>query len=631
MISRTSLLRVVVFLIAPLVFAERASAADFSEANRFFRDGAIQYGNANFDPQTNLVWRVDGGYHQLDVCQHSLEYAAALFNAGQQIDRANAVLSAVLDHQDLGKDSPTFGNFLWWHGEERVRDRNAVCFMSPWLSHIALEYGDKLTPESAGRLREALGRCVQGVRAHGSGPDYTNIWLLKAASLVMLGRALDQPELEADGADRIDRWIDYTASNGISEYNSPCYNAVDVYALEWIYHYARDESLRQKVAGLLDYLYADIFQNWHWEAGIGAGTHSRAYERDRDSGLSLVSCLVFKQCGQPMRQPMRSFLYVFAVNDYPVPARIRAAARKEGMYPFRLRYTVLRDAAAVDCRLYMTPEFSLATQTGRRPVYNDRPLWDVPLKITYAGTKTERRASYVAPIPTTKHATIASLQQGPLAIVLYDVDLKGSGLARGQFRLDIEPADGGMCDEIVVDGRPYDRSPLALQPGALVGWRVAETVVAVRLLQSRGVDPERPGVRGLVAYRIGPAPDAGLCLDCPLAQAPGPPAVNDLNCGLVIACSTTGEHESLSDFLHVFAGWTVSEKVEDAGRTIDWQAGGTRMQLVWDEAGNRAVSRTVDGRPVSSQLRYDSPLIHLADGDRPAVVSTGQEARSSLR
>jgi hypothetical protein len=293
-----------------------ARAADFTQPNRFIRDGVIRYGNAEFDPQSNLVRRVDRHHNgRLDICQHSLEYAAALLAAGEQIKRANAVLTAVLDHQDLDKDSPTFGNFHWWHDETRVRDRNAVCFMSPWLSHIALEHSEKLTPDNLGRLREALRHCIKGVRSHGSGVDYTNIWLLKAASLVMLGRALGEDDLQTDGARRIDEWIAYTTENGISEYNSPCYNAVNVYALEWIHHYASDEKLRRKVAQCLDYLYADVFQHWHWEAGIGAGTHSRAYDRDRDTGRSLVSCLVFKQCGQPLRQEVRSFVDVVAGDD----------------------------------------------------------------------------------------------------------------------------------------------------------------------------------------------------------------------------------------------------------------------------------------------------------------------------
>ncbi|NQT13292.1 MAG: hypothetical protein HQ582_11120 [Planctomycetes bacterium] len=599
-----------------------AAAGDFTGPNRVIRDGAIRYGDAQFDPQTNLVRRADRHHNgRLDICQHSLEYAAALLAAGEQIERANAVLSAVVDHQDVDEDSRTFGNFRWWHDEARVHDRNAVCFMSPWLAHIAMEHGEKLTPENSRRLREALSRCIRGVRSHGSGVDYTNIWLLKAASLVMLGRALGEGDLQADGARRIDEWIAYTAENGISEYNSPCYNAVNVYALEWIHHYATDATLRQKVAQCLDYVYADVFQNWHWESGIGAGTHSRAYDRDRDTGRSLVSCLVFKQCGRPLRQEMRSFLYVFAVNDYPVPDRIRAAARKEGVYPFRLRYKILRDAGEVDCSLYMTGRFSLATQTRRRPVYNDRPLWDLPFKITYAGSSTERRASYVAHAPTTKHATIASLQHGPTAIVVYEVDMKGSKLRQGRLRLDIEPRDGGMCDEIIVAGRAYDRSQLTLAPGTVLGWRVAETLVAVRLLESRGLDPSQPEKPQPLDYRIGPVPDAGLCLDCPLIDEPSEPvAVNDLSCGFTVACATTEEHKSLGSFLEEFAEWEVAEEIDDGRRRIDWQADEARLQLVWDGANNQVLSQTVDGQPVATHLRYDSPLIRLAEGDPPAVL-----------
>jgi hypothetical protein len=612
-------------LLLVLVWPSVLTGADFKEANQFLRDGAIEYGNVNFDPSTNLVRRVDSHYNRLDVCQHSLEYAAALMAAGQQIERANAVLSSVLDHQDIDEASPTFGNFRWWHDEDRVRDRNAVAFMSPWLAHVALEHAQRLTADNARRLREALQRCIKGVRAHGSGPDYTNIWLLKAASMVLLGRTLEEADLETDGAARLDRWIAYTAENGVSEYNSPCYNAVNVFALEWIYHYATDATLRAKVAQCLDYFYADIFQNWHWEAGIGAGTHSRAYDRDRDTGRSLVSCLVFKQCGQPMRETARSFTYVFGVNDYAVPARIRAAARKTGMYPFSLRYRVLRDAAAVDCALFMTPQFSLGTQTGRRPVYNDRPLWDIPFKITYAGTKTERRASYIAPKPTTKHATIASVQQGSSAIVIYELDMKDSKLDEGRLRLDIEPSEGGMCDEIIVAGRRYDRSTLTLEPGAVLGWRVGETLVAIRLLRSQGIERGQAERRGPIEYSLAPVADGGLCLDCLLAHDLGQPVpVNDLSAGFVVHCTTIREHDSLTGFLEAFAEWKVVDQEEDGKRKIDWRAGDTQMQLVWDELSNRIGSQSVNGQSVRSQLRYDSPLIRLADGDAPAACESDQ-------
>lgn len=597
------------------------NAADFREANRVLRDGAIQSGNTHFDPKTRLVLGNQTSLARGNVCQGSLEYAAALFSAEQQMDRANAVVSAVLDYQDLDQGSPTFGNFRWWHDEARVRDHNAVCFMTPWLSHLAMKHGAKLTGDNQRRLREALQRCIRGVRAHRTGPDYSNIWLLKAASLVMLSRALEDPGLEADGAERIERWIGLTAKNGVTEYNSPCYSAVDIYALEWIHHYAASETLRRQVAKCLDYLYADVFQHWHWDAAIGAGTHSRAYETDRDTGHSLVSCLVFKQCGQPLRMPLTPFCYVFAVNDYPVPDSIRSAARKQDLLPLSLRTRILQAAETVECSLYVTTDFSLASQTGRRPVYDDRPFWDIPFKITYAGSMTERRASYIAPKPTTKHTTVASVQQGPLAIVLYEADLKDSKLQVGRLRLDIEPREGGMCDEILVAGRPYNRSQITMQAGTVIGWRVARTLVAVRLLQSRGLDRERAGKPGPVAYLLGPATDAGLCLDCPLTPESSEPVNhNDLNAGFVVACSTTDEHGSLAEFLRVFGDWAINEKTDDARHEIRWQAGGTQMRIEWDAANNRVLSRTINGREVEFNFRYDSPLIRLADGELPAIV-----------
>ena len=136
----------------------------------------------------------------------------------------------------------------------------------------------------------------------------------------------------------------------------------------------------------------------------------------------------------------------------------------------------------------------------------------------------------------------------------------------------------------------------------------------------------RCGQCGPVGYRIGPVAGAGLCLDCPLAhELDKPVAVNNLSCGFVVACATTEEHDSLASFLNTFAEWKVAEQTENGQHRIDWQAGGTRMQLVWDEANNRVISQSVDDRPVESQLRYDSPLIRLADGDLPAVVPSVRE------
>ncbi len=315
---------------------------------------------------------------------------------------------------------------------------------------------------------------------------------------------------------------------------------------------------------------------------------------------------------------MEPFLYVFAVNDYPVPEQIRAMARKEKLVPLSLRTRIHESGETVESSLYLTKGFSLASQTGRRSLYEDRPIWDIPFKITYAGSKTERRASFITPKPTTNHVTVAALQEGPVAIVLYEADLKDSEQRVARLRLDIEPRDGGMCDEIVVAGRPYDHSAIEIQPGTVIGWRVAGTLVAVRLLRSRGLKSGQPDS---VGYCLGPVAEGGLCLDCPLADESSTPVRhNDLNAGFAVACSTTAEHSSLAEFLKIFGDWPLIEKTEPAERDIRWQAGTTAMALQWSSAGNRIIERSINGQPVTFRLLYDSPSMHLAEGDIPDVA-----------
>ena len=199
-----------------------------------------------------------------------------------------------------------------------MRDPNAVVFLTPWLCYIAIECDVHLTDVTRRRLSEALPRCIEPIRKHSGevwGND--NHWLLRAAGLVTLARTLQRPELLAEAEARIDAWIEHVATKGVSEYNSPCYAAVSIFAFEWIYTYApaSSDSLRRKTIDSLNFLYGDVFQQWHWRAVIGAGTHSRAYSRDADTGDSLVAYLVFKQCGGRLGHEIRCFEYVFAVND----------------------------------------------------------------------------------------------------------------------------------------------------------------------------------------------------------------------------------------------------------------------------------------------------------------------------
>lgn len=617
------------FAFALLATAGCTPVGKFDKVNRFIRGAVLTYGDRNYDEQSHLVRRVDYMHAgRVNIAQHSAEYAAALFDAGQKTDRANAIVNAILDHQ-WNKDAERpwqKGNFIWWADENNVRDPNAVVFLTPWLCYIALECDKSLQPQTRQRLREALPRCIDPIRTHpGKVYENDNHWLLRAAAMVMLSRALDRPELLADGEKRIDDWINHVAAHGVSEFNSPCYAAVSIFAFEWIYHFAPDsaKSLRVKTVDSLNFLYADVFQQWHWQAGIQAGTHSRAYPYDIERGESLVAMLVFKQCGGPLRFTIRAFEYVFAVNDYRVPDHIRAYAQKKDRLPMWLRasHPVYDTKLRVDRSVFIMPEVSLATQTGERPIPRDQ---DVAFKITYAGSRVEPRASFMrAPTDFVSRRAVvqyAAHQEGPAAIVLCEVDLKGLNQT-GLMRLIIEPADGGMIEEFLAAGRPYTRDRLQLPAGAVLAWRVGDAMVALRLLETRGLDPARPEMISSVDYVLTPVDNAGLCLDCSLTGPTGRavPADN-LSCGFVVQVGPARQWGSLAELAAAADHWVVKETRDGQARDITWQTAERTLRLEWDGAQNAVTTRETNGQTCPPHPGYDSPLIRLKPGERPHVI-----------
>jgi len=606
-----------------------AGGDEFMTRPETMRRTVIEYGDRYYDNEAGLVRRTDDVFEgRINIAQHSPEYAAALLDAGERIDRANRIIGAMLDHQWLGdKGTWRYGNFIWWGDAKRPEDRNAVAFMTPWLCTYRIRHRNRLTEEIAARLDKALPLCLTAVRSHSGPVHYDNIWFLKAASLTMLGLALDQPGLLKEAETRLDEWIAYAAKHGINEFNSPTYAPVNIYALEFIWGHAPETSqtLREKTRQLLDFCYADLFMNWHPESGISAGTHSRAYPRERSTSYSLASVLAHRHTGHAIpHERMRSFEYNFVANDYPVPERIRAYALGISE-PFELRAShpvwTFKDRR-VERTLYRAAAFTLGTQTGYRATADQA----LPFKITYAGSPVEERASFIQPVPahdgSRKQATIqfAHHQVGPRAIVLYEANQRGRQES-AYLRLVIEPNEkGGMLHEILWNGKPYDRTRRELKSGDVIAWRVAETLVAIRLLDGWGVDAQEPNALAPAGYALAPTAEVGLCLHGLVCYRPKKPvAVNHLSCGFAIHLGTVKAFGRLAKLSEAAAQWAVTERRTDTTRDITWADGETTLRLVWDGAKSR-VSRYTNGEDVGAFPRYESPLIRLQPGEEVGVL-----------
>ena len=154
--------------------------------------------------------------------------ALAWCEAGVHGDRLHRVFEVAARMQDRDEESRGYGNFRWRWREGAVLDYNAVEFCMQagvilWLKHR------EVIPEPArSTLREILEYAVEGCLRHRVSESYTNIALMNAENLILLGEALDKPEVADEGHARLDRVVLYTYEFGTHEYCSPTYYGTDL-------------------------------------------------------------------------------------------------------------------------------------------------------------------------------------------------------------------------------------------------------------------------------------------------------------------------------------------------------------------------------------------------------------------
>jgi hypothetical protein len=192
-------------------------------------------------------------------------------------DRLPILLAAGAALQDQDPESGTYGNFRWYNTMSRVGDTNAVEFCMLHAVPLYIRHREMLTEESIALLRATLERGVHGCLTHWIPLSYTNIGFMRAANLIMLGEALEMPEVAQAGYQMLDGVTDYIHHHGIHEYVSPTYHGVALGCLHTLDAFAQTERVRQQVRAMLELFWTDIALNWHPGAGRLAGAYSRTY------------------------------------------------------------------------------------------------------------------------------------------------------------------------------------------------------------------------------------------------------------------------------------------------------------------------------------------------------------------
>ncbi|MCR4574044.1 MAG: hypothetical protein K5787_09790 [Lentisphaeria bacterium] len=214
----------------------------------------------------------------------ALDYALLLLEDGSpaNVDRAIAVISAVLKLQDSDPCSKTFGIWPWYADEPLDKmsppDWNWADFCGAVIAEILVTHADKLPTILVANMKDSLLDAALSIFRRNVGPDYTNIAIMGAGVCIIAGQILQDKLLMRYGKRRLERFIDYTtAQGGFNEYNSPTYTVVVIDEAERILRLATDSEARKLAETIFNLAWKVVAEHFHPATGQWAGPHSRAY------------------------------------------------------------------------------------------------------------------------------------------------------------------------------------------------------------------------------------------------------------------------------------------------------------------------------------------------------------------
>jgi len=222
--------------------------------------------------------------HRVHRTRETLNYAVALFDAGDPAERERAlgILDRMLSLQDTDPASRTYGIWSWFLEEPLSKmappDWNWADFCGAQLLEIAHTHGPGLPEEMQARVRAAILHAARSIERRNVAPDYTNIAIMGSYVTLAASELYGQDDLHAYGLAKFRRFYEYTLEQGgFSEYNSPTYTHTALDELGRIQRYVRDPEVTPLVRTLYRRTWEDIARHFHAPTRQWAGPHSRAY------------------------------------------------------------------------------------------------------------------------------------------------------------------------------------------------------------------------------------------------------------------------------------------------------------------------------------------------------------------
>lgn len=241
-------------------------------------------------------------------------YAFFVCESETNLDQLDDIFAHAARMQDRDKTSAGYGNFRWSWRDGMVMDFNAVEFCMETGALIWILHRDKLTESQTALFKELLDYSVEGCLRHKVSSSYTNISIMNAQNLVLLGETLNRPEVLEEGLKRLRAFALNTALFGVCEYNSPTYTGVDIGCLQVFNHFTITPEAKQITDKLLKLFWSELAANALPSAKRCVGSHSRDY--DYLSGRGAVDAYLYAANIYQEDNPNRRIPYTMLISDW---------------------------------------------------------------------------------------------------------------------------------------------------------------------------------------------------------------------------------------------------------------------------------------------------------------------------
>lgn len=525
--------------------------------------------------------------------------ALAILETDGSPKASEAFLDKAFATQDMNRASPSFGDVPLQTANRGIKDANAIEF-TMWSAELALlGYATKFGDEFKSRMLEHERAGLAAVRRQVVRLDYTNIWLLKHLNLLLIGRRVGDRSAITEGCAGLTEWLTFTRRNGITEYDSPTYAAVDLAVLLGFYSWAPTADSKADARAALDLLWTDLAGNLFVPRGSLSGPHSRVGDFAFTHGP--VEYFYWLEGLTPEPADTSSIYSAWlagASADYVPSSSIKnlAAARTKvveerfGRAPNQERYN------------YITPYYSIGSSSAyyekhNLPITIEFPGPSTPVVSILAHEFTRPFLDRVARItgqfnPDYARTGIAAVQEANTLLTVMAFPSQGARPTSNAFSI-VVPVD---TDSLLIDARQVslsNREPVTVRNGSTLLLTRPGAALAIRVLAPR-FDGDSQQVLSLATTTCHSVKLLTLCAEetakglRPLSQVAFALHADD--------CSDANDCAKISDSV---AHFTFKAQLVNHTAVASLEAGGSLMEAAVDTNTGSAVSRKLNRQPLT--------------------------------